>query len=262
MKLSDLQSAFQKALIEGDDAILAHIPDSPKEKKDTLLGVYKNAYLFRLVDFLANDFERLHTYVGDAVFFKLAQDFIKAHPSHTPNARWYGKELPEFVASYEPLSKAPMAAAIAKLEGALNDVFDCADAEAVTRGDFARFAPEEFAHLTFRPHASARRFDCALNLDAVWSALLDEQPPPAPVAVTPAQKFVVWRHELSPRYRVLATEEAMLWDEMTKGVRFGVLCELLATIDDPATAAYRAAENLETWIANGLLGSVTLAADA
>jgi len=33
----------------------------------------------------------------------------------------------------------------------------------------------------------------------------------------------------------------MLWDEAARGVRFGVLCEMAATYDDPDRAALHAA---------------------
>ena len=259
MKLADLQAAFQQDLLKGSADSLTLIPDSPRETKETLFGVYRNAYVIRLRDFLRHDFERLHAYLGDDRFDRLAQDFIAANPSHTPNARWYGRELPEFVAAYAPLAATPMATAIARLEGALNDAFDCVDAAPLDVEALARFAADDFEHLTFTLHPSARRFDTAANLDAIWSALAEERTPPAPEVSETPHAFLVWRKELTPHYRVLSREEAMMFDEAAKGVRFGVLCEMLATFDDPETAAYRAAHYLQGWIASGLLCDAKLA---
>jgi len=42
-QLKELQESFQRAIVEGDGAVLAQICDSPKEKRDVLLGVYQNA---------------------------------------------------------------------------------------------------------------------------------------------------------------------------------------------------------------------------
>ncbi len=259
MKLADLQATFQQDILNGSAGSLALIPDSPRETKETLFGVYRNAYVIRLGDFLKHDFERLHTYLGDDHFDRLALDFIAANPSHTPNARWYGRELPEFVATYAPLAATPMATAIATLEGALNDAFDCADAAPLEQAALSRFAIDAFERLTFVPHPSARRFDTVMNLDDVWSALAEERTPPAPEQIALPQTFLVWRKDVTPRYRVLGREEAMLWDEAAKGVRFGVLCEMLATFDDPDTAALRAAQYLQSWISLGLLSGARLA---
>ena len=105
MKLADLQSAFQSAILDGGDAILAHVPDSPLEKKDVLFGVYRNAYVLRLLGILMEDFERVHTYVGDDAFDRLARGYIAVNPSHTPNARYYGQSFPAFVAACAGLQK-------------------------------------------------------------------------------------------------------------------------------------------------------------
>lgn len=85
--LEELQSSFQRAILEGDDAVLAKITDSPKEKRDVLLGVYRNAYVSRLTDILAADYAQLHACLGDEQFGQMASAYIAANPSQTPNAR-------------------------------------------------------------------------------------------------------------------------------------------------------------------------------
>ena len=51
------QSEFQRGILTGDDRILAEILDSPKEKRETLFGVYRHAYGSRLVEAMRNDHE-------------------------------------------------------------------------------------------------------------------------------------------------------------------------------------------------------------
>ena len=51
--MSDLarqQADFQRAILSGDDSVLAEIPDSPKEKRETLFGVYRYASDERLAE--------------------------------------------------------------------------------------------------------------------------------------------------------------------------------------------------------------------
>ncbi len=52
-------------------------------------------------------------------------------------------------------------------------------------------------------------------------------------------------------FRELPAEEAMMWDEAANGIPFGVLCEMLATYDDPDGAAARGAGYLHGWITSG-----------
>ena len=48
-----------------------------------------------------------------------------------------------------------------------------------------------------------------------------------------------------------------LWDEAGGGIPFGVLCEMLATYDDPDGAAARGATYLHGWITSGILTAVS-----
>jgi Putative DNA-binding domain len=73
LKLKEFQDKFQRAILAGDDAILNDIPDGPHETKANLLGIYRDAYPLRLIDVIAADHERLHTYLGDDNFRAMAR---------------------------------------------------------------------------------------------------------------------------------------------------------------------------------------------
>lgn len=257
MKLADLQSRFQAAILDGGDGILAAIPDSPREKKEVLFGVYRDAYVLRLAGIVKEDFERVHTYIGDDAFDDLADSYIAEHLSHSPNARYYSQRFPDFVAQHALAKAQPMVAEIARLEGALNDVFDGADTEALTIDALSQFDPGAFANLVFTPHSSAKRFDCAFNLDEIWTALSEERTPPVAKQLEEPQRYIVWRKDMTPYFRVLTPEAAMMWDELARGVRFGVLCEMLAFRADADTAPVRAAGHLQSMITDGLLAAVS-----
>ena len=57
-------------------------------------------------------------------------------------------------------------------------------------------------------------------------------------------------------FRQISAEEAMMWDEASSDIPFGVLCEMLATYDDPDSAAARGASYLHGWVTGGLLSAV------
>ena len=62
------QADFQRGILTGDDAVLTEILDSPREKRETLYGVYRFAYGSRLVEAMRNDHELLRLYLGDEMF--------------------------------------------------------------------------------------------------------------------------------------------------------------------------------------------------
>jgi hypothetical protein len=67
------------------------------------------------------------------------------------------------------------------------------------------------------------------------------------------QKIVVWRDDVTARLRALEAEEAMMWDEAGRGVRFGGLCEMVATFGGEQDASLRAASYLKNWVDTGML---------
>ncbi len=251
------QGAFQRGILTGDDTVLAEILDSPKEKRETLFGVYRYAYSSRLVAAMRHDHELLHLYLGDEMFDEMGHAYVRARPSEHPNLRWFSQGLPDFLKSAKPYSDHPALSDLAALEKALNDAFDAAEGPVLALADMAGFAPEVWNDLTFRPHPSARRLDLNSNAPAIWMALKnDETPPDAELLEEPA-RLLIWRQDVTPMFRELPTEEAMMWDEAANGIPFGVLCEMLATYDDPDGAAARGAGYLHGWISSGSLTGVS-----
>lgn len=247
------QSEFQQGILTGDDAILAEILDSPREKRETLFGIYRYAYGSRLVEAMRNDHELLHLYLGDETFNEMAHAYVKASPSEHPNLRWFSQGLPDFLKSAAPYCNHPVLSDLAALEKALNDAFDASEGPVLALDDMAHFAPEVWNDLQFQPHPSACRLDVVTNAAAIWLALKnDEAPPEAAVLDEPAH-LLTWRLNTTPMFRELPAEEAMMWDEASNGIPFGVLCEMLATYDDPDGAAARGAGYLHGWITSGAL---------
>ncbi|HMM93264.1 DNA-binding domain-containing protein [Bradyrhizobium sp.] len=252
------QADFQRGILDGDDTVLAEILDGPREKRDVLFGVYRHAYGSRLVEAMRNDHELLHLYIGDEMFDEMAHAYVRACPSTHSNLRWFSQGLPEFLRSTAPYADHAVLSDLAALEKALNDAFDAADGKTVDLTDMAGFAPEVWSGLRFEPHPSASRLDLATNAAAIWLALKNDETPPDAAGLEQPARLLIWRQDVTPMFRELPPEEAMMWDEAANGIPFGVLCEMLATYDDPDSAAGRGAGYLHGWITAGLLTTVSV----
>jgi hypothetical protein len=251
--LREIQDSFQRGILAGDDAILADVKDSDKEQRKVLFGVYRNAYTARLAEIVGEDYEQLHAYLGDQAFAKLVKAYIGANPSDQRSARWFGRHLPAFVRNDATFAKHREIVEIAELEKALTDAFDGPDAEPLGIEALAAIAGEDWPRLVFVPQPTAIRLTFATNAADIWSALKSEAAPPKPLHLPEPQAILVWRQEFMSRFRPLSTEEAMMWDEAAKGVRFGVLCEMVATFAGEAEAELRAATYLKGWVDMGML---------
>jgi hypothetical protein len=252
------QAEFQRGILTGDDTVLAEILDSPREKRETLYGVYRYAYGSRLVEAVRNDHELLHCYLGDEMFDEMGHAYVKARPSEQPNLRWFSQGLPEFLKTAEPYCNHPILADLAALEKGLNDAFDAAEGPVLELAAMAGFAPEQWNDLKFRPHPSAARLDLSTNAAAIWLALKNDETPPDAATLDEPSRILIWRQDTTPMFRELPAEEAMMWDEATGGIPFGVLCEMLATYDDAEGAAARGAGYLHGWMTSGLLTAVSI----
>ncbi len=252
------QTEFQRGILDGDEKVLAEILDSPREKREVLFGVYRYAYGSRLVEAMRNDHALLHLYLGDEAFDEMGHAYVKARPSGHPNLRWFSQGLPEFLKSTAPYSEHPVLSDLTALEKALNDAFDAAEGKVVELADMAGFAPEAWSALRFRPHPSASGLELATNAAAIWLALKNDKAPPEAAGLEQPAHLLIWRQDVTPMFREISAEEAMMWDEAASGIPFGVLCEMLATYDDPDSAAGRGAGYLHGWITAGLLTDVSV----
>jgi hypothetical protein len=253
--LREIQESLQSAVLCRDDAILDLLLDNSRTTRSTLFGVYRNAYTGRLVDVLRHDYPFLREYIGDDYFADLARAFIAAHPSRTQNARWFGGEFPEFLARHDNAAKNPELSELALIEKAVADAFDSIDAPVLGLADLARVPSELWGQMIFRPHPSAALLRNVTNAFAIWKSLKDGNTPSQAAPLADPESVMIWRQGLVPLVRVMPYEEAMMWTEASRGVRFDVLCELLAAFDAPEGAAARAAGYLQGWLTSELLTS-------
>ena len=251
--LADIQRDFASAILTGDKSYASHLATSSRGTKAKAFGIYQDAYRMRLTDFLANDHEILRDYIGETQFVAMAQNYIATHPSQHPNARWYSIHLAEFLLGYEPFLHHPEIQELATLELALNTAFDAPEAATLTLEALTTLNPEIFSAMTLGIHPSASRLTFKQNTTSIWSALKCETQPPKPHLLDEPQQILVWRQGVASRFRLLGNEEAMAFDASKTGASFSTICEMIAFMDSPETAAARSASYLRGWIEAELL---------
>jgi len=260
MSLAALQVRFQDALLgrDADRAILNEINPSRRLEPAARFGVYADAYRLRLAGFLAEDFKVLNNALGDDGFHTLVEAYIDATPSRHRNARWYARGLPDFMQANAPWSESRSLIDIARLERALADAFDAADAAACPVATLVALAPEDWPQMLFTFHPSAMVLTLAKGIAAAFEAAAAETPCPEPDE-SQDEFLLVWRNaETQVVSRELTAAEAMALREALAGKSFGDICALLQFQDeaDAADVAARAGGYLAQWFADRLIVEV------
>lgn len=257
MRLADLQRAFARRVLEGDDAILAEIEDNRRTDRVTLMHVYEHAYGARLAEVLEGDFEKLHAALGGDRFLEMAAAYVAALPSDNPNARYFGRRLPAFLAETPPWSaEEPWLAELATLEWAMGEVFVAVDPPKLALEAMAALHPNDWPRLTFAIAGDVRQMTSRHGGPEAWLALDAGEDPAAAAAANAGevdQAWLIWRQNDQANFRMAEPAEAWAFERAAAGDSFAELCEGMMEFAAAEQAAVLMAGHLRGWIESGMI---------
>ena len=259
--LTKLQHTFQDCVLHsGNPGSTAWVSASGRATPETQLSIYSHAYRARLKEVLANDYPAILMAIGDDHFNQLADDYIRAHPSHYFSLRDFGCHLPDFVSGLiqqdEHYQNMHWLYELAIFEWTLGQAFDAADVTLFTEQDMAAIPPESWPELEFILHPSVHRLDFEWNVPTMWQALTDDNPTEVTAMRETASPWLVWREQLVTQYRSMPADEQRALDTLREGKCFNDICEALVTLMSEDEVPLRAAGLLKGWIAQGLISGV------
>ena len=254
-ELYRLQKSMMAWLINKDtDAVIPDIVDTGEVNKVSVeqrLAVYGNAYGYRLIDALSENYPAVHTLLGDDDFYKMTYAYMDAYPSHHFSLRYFGHKLEEFLKHYA--KEEPILYEMARFEWALRKGFDAEDVETLDLEALQQIPVEQWAELQFKFHPSVSRLDLEWNTPQLWSAIDEDTEPTPPEKLEYPYAWLLWRKELLTYYRSLDVDEAWSLDTALKGGNFAELCEGVCEWIDAEHAPTRVAGFLSQWLTDELL---------
>jgi hypothetical protein len=254
MRLADLQAKFQEAILSEDRAILAAVNPSRRLDRAARFEVYAQAYRLRLAGFLAQDYPASRNALGDETFGALVEAYIEGMLSHHPNARWYARQLPEFMQSAAPWRDRKEWIDLVAFERALADAFDAANTEARDINALARVPAEAWPQLRFHFPAGLALLALSRGTTAAYETALADEPLPSRRGVGEETALVWQDRSQQVLYRVLDEAEALALTEAASGKSLGEICALLAFQGVSDDVAEQAAGFLARWFGDGLIG--------
>jgi hypothetical protein len=245
-ELLTLQRSMMQWLQTETGDIKNKIIGTEKVSSEIRLAIYGNAYRYRLIDALSDNYPSVHTLLGDESFYNDGINYIAAYPSRHFSIRYFGSHLEQFLA--EEYQDNRVLAEMARFEWALRDAFDSDDKETLTLDALQTIPPEAWVNLRFTLHPSVARLNLEWNIPQLWSAIEHETGQiPFEQAEYPIP-WLIWRKDLKTYYRSLDVDEAWALDAIMQGQSFSEICTGVCEWVDEAHAPERVAGFIATWL--------------
>jgi hypothetical protein len=223
--LLNLQKALQSHLLTdgGDGSVADWLLKPVKGVLDDRLAVYANAYRWRLVDALHKEYPPLHTYLGAEAFTELSDAYIDEYPSRFYSISEFTKQLPDFLAVYQP--DQAYLSELAALIRALSLSLESADAPLLNQTALVEVSVQNWPSLCFKIHPSVQYLTFQWNTFSLWKTLVQK------AALSEICKEVsyciVWRKELQAYANELTQLEFMTFQAFQAGRCFADVCEVV-----------------------------------
>ena len=165
--------------------------------------------------------------VGEAFFEALAGAYAEAHPSRSGDLHGFGAELAAFVEGHAAASGLDYLGDVARLEWALHESDQAADAPAFDFAALSSVPAERQGALRPRMHPAARLLRARHDVVGIWEA---NQPgrDGTPGPLRPSAHVLVTRPAFHPLPQRLDAAEGRLLEQVAAGATLDQCCAALA----------------------------------
>lgn len=230
-----------ESMIQGDERLSAF----------DRIAIYADAYFYRLLDCLKEDFPATLAVAGEADFQDLVRSYLTEYPPSEPSIFHVGRHLAGYLQDHQLRERWPFLAELARLERTIIEVFHGPDAQTLTADEMRSVAPADWPGLILHTIPAFRILDCEWRvsevLGAVGTGAECREPKSGPAFL------LVWRQDTQVYYRELELSERAALEVASGGTHFAKVCETFALWldgENPTAAINRA---LTRWFSDGLV---------
>lgn len=175
------------------------------------LDIYAHMYFARLIEILVAEYPTTRQLLGADAFDASCRHYLARHPSRSRTLNRLSERFPDFLARRLPrTNRNGLAVDVARIERAMEDVFDAARAEPMTPGQFAAIGADRWERLRLEITPALRllelRYPANAYMNAVRGGGMPRLPRPRPSFVIVYRRgFQVFRRDQTPdQFRLLA----------------------------------------------------------
>jgi hypothetical protein len=174
------------------------------------LEIYAHMYYARLIEVMEAEYATLRQLLGPHAFAAACRQFVAKYPSRTRTLGSLSARFPDFLAKTLPRSnRNGLAVDVARIERAMEDVFDAPRAEPMTASGFAELGARDWDGVTLRVTPALRLLKLRYPANEYMNAARrGERPrvprPRATFAIVFRRGFQVMRRDQEPeQFRLL-----------------------------------------------------------
>jgi hypothetical protein len=245
-RVGDERGRVLEALVQADERL------SAVERVD----IYANAYFYRLLDCLGEDFPTTLTVVGADNFAALVREYLLGYPPAEPSILYVGVYLADFLNDHPFAERWPFIAELVRLERAVLDVFHAADAPALSLEALRAVPSEEWPALRLRTHPAVEIVPSEWRITDVLHTVEQGQELSDPEHEEAST--LVWRQNALVHYRSLEPVERDVLATVSEGASFAGVCEAVAASAEEPNHVALIGRLMARWLADGII----VAADA
>ncbi len=215
------QTEFTTALLDPKQDVPEGLQDFAGRPAGKRFAVYRNNVAVSLTEALITAFPVIHKLLGDDNFRLMAGVFLRQHPPQTPLMMHYGAEMPDFVATFEPVQKYGYLSDIARLELAMRRAYHAADAAPIAPSALQTIPPDRLmtATMSLAPAVMLLRSDWPIH--SIWAFNMAGGAKPE----MKAEDVLITRPEYDPQILPLPPCGAAFIEAISAGKTFGAALE-------------------------------------
>ena len=217
------------------------------------VNIYANAYFYRLLDCLCEEFPATFAVLGSDNFAALVRDYLLACPPTEPSIFYAGRHLSGFLRDHPLTQRWTFIIELVRLERTIVDVFHAADASTLSDEAMRAIPSRQWPELRLITHPAVEIVHNEWRVTDVLSAVESgrQWSEPAHQKAT----VIVWRQDTQVYYRDLEDVEARALALLSKGASFAAICEVIAALATGPDHVALIGRLLARWLGDGIIVS-------
>jgi len=256
--LPELQADFLRAILDASPTRVSDAIVGGAVSAEHRLAIYaKNAEANFLASLRAS-FPAVCRLVGDEYFTQCAREFRRAHPSRSGDLDPAGAAFPDYLAARHAQDRFGYLGDVARLEWLYHECLSAAEHTAFDLVRLAAVPADDYDHVLFQLHPSARLFTSPFPAVAIWEANVASDNEPELIDLDRGgDRVLLIRRGNGVAFRSLAAGEYAFLASLEHGSPFAAALAAAAEATEGGTG-FDAAAVLPTFVRAGVIVDFTI----